>query len=973
MKRILFRSFLPLFLLVAGSTAWLQAQTVVALQDFDNPLNLIGSTANPPLGSFTSAGDGFDIFQRGVSASIPFDLLDDSAGSFPPDNQGIIGSGKTDAWFGIVDTENTDNSGGDVEATWSFNVAGASNLTVSIDMGAMGDFESSDVFNFFYQLDGGPEQALFISSVDESGSYTYTMEGGAMITLNDPAFMNGVLLTNNLSTFTQPIAGTGSTLTIIFRGNMNGGGEGFAFDNIVIEGETGGVQGCDQLFISEYIEGSGNNKCIEIYNPTPSPVNLAAQGFELKFYFNGNSSPGSTIGLTGTVGPNSVYVVCDNDAAAGFLALADQTSTASFYNGDDAVALTQGGVPVDVIGQIGFDPGSQWGSGNASTQDNTIRRKFGITAGDPNGSDPFDPSGEWDGFPQNDLSGLGSHASVCADQGGGECAVTGMTRMDVSGCNDNGTPYIDDDFFQTNITVNFENAPSEGFLQLFGDDGLLGQVPVGSLSGNSFMFKSLVFPANGENLNLTAAFSADAFCTLSSNLGAAPAFCSVVPACSYLFISEYIEGSGFNKCIEIYNPTSVAIDLDDFDVFLSFNGGTFENDIMLSGVIEPGDVFVLCNSSAGPDFTSQADQLTNQLNFNGNDAVLLRDGNGVIDALGQLGNSANYGANVTLRRQFNVQAGDNNPFDAFNLSEWVSYPSNTFWGLGYHATDCRPALPQPWNPFVIGCQDGDVAENNGTWTLSSACFNPAAGQDDLTMAFQQLCGDGEIIARVSNVDVAGWAGVMFREDMTPGSKYTWLYATGSFWGRFAYRASTNGSATIQQFPNFGRQWLRLTRTGNQFRSYVSSDGVNWQLRGQAFVPMNQCLFVGLALHSNVDGNQVTATFDNVQVNGGGLNGVDVPQNDLAASAPQRPVAAGELRLSPNPARNFLDITATDWVEETTIVTIFDTNGKRLFSDRFDRYGQSLRLDLDALGLPAGMYLLSVTDGEQVMSERFIKQ
>ncbi|HSE98588.1 MAG TPA: hypothetical protein VLD57_10015, partial [Blastocatellia bacterium] len=65
---------------------------------------------------------------------------------------------------------------------------------------------------------------------------------------------------------------------------------------------------------------------------------------------------------------------------------------------------------IDVIGQIGFDPGTEWGSGLTSTADNTLRRKASISAGDPNGSDPFDPSVEWDGFATDTFDGLGSHS-----------------------------------------------------------------------------------------------------------------------------------------------------------------------------------------------------------------------------------------------------------------------------------------------------------------------------------------------------------------------------------------------------------------------------------------------------------------------------------------------------------------------------------------------------------------------------------
>ena len=68
---------------------------------------------------------------------------------------------------------------------------------------------------------------------------------------------------------------------------------------------------------------------------------------------------------------------------------------------------------VDVFGQIGFDPGTEWGTGLQSTQDNTIRRKVDVCQGDPIGSDAFDPSVQWDGFPVDTVDGLGAHTSNC--------------------------------------------------------------------------------------------------------------------------------------------------------------------------------------------------------------------------------------------------------------------------------------------------------------------------------------------------------------------------------------------------------------------------------------------------------------------------------------------------------------------------------------------------------------------------------
>ena len=167
------------------------------------------------------------------------------------------------------------------------------------------------------------------------------------------------------------------------------------------------------LFFSEYVEGSNNNKALEIYNGTGAPVDLAAGNYTVEIYFNGNASPGTTIALGGTVADGDVFVLADNDADSAILAQADQTSTSNFFNGDDAVVLRQGGTVVDVIGQTGVDPGSQWGSGETSTQDNTLRRQANVCAGDTNPNDAFEPSAQWDGFAQDTFDGLGTHTTNC--------------------------------------------------------------------------------------------------------------------------------------------------------------------------------------------------------------------------------------------------------------------------------------------------------------------------------------------------------------------------------------------------------------------------------------------------------------------------------------------------------------------------------------------------------------------------------
>ncbi|BEH12939.1 extracelullar DNA degradation protein EddB [Marinobacter shengliensis] len=158
------------------------------------------------------------------------------------------------------------------------------------------------------------------------------------------------------------------------------------------------------LVISEYVEGSSNNKAIELLNTTDASIDLAA--WELQVYFNGSDVAGQTFDLTGNVAPGTNFVFAHSSADPAILAVADQTTGAGLFNGDDAVVLLKGGAVADSIGQVGFDPGSYWGSGDTRTQNRTLRRKAGAVA-DTNPFDTYDPAIAYDGFPQDDFSDLG--------------------------------------------------------------------------------------------------------------------------------------------------------------------------------------------------------------------------------------------------------------------------------------------------------------------------------------------------------------------------------------------------------------------------------------------------------------------------------------------------------------------------------------------------------------------------------------
>ena len=164
------------------------------------------------------------------------------------------------------------------------------------------------------------------------------------------------------------------------------------------------------LIISEYVEGSSNNKAVELYNT--SGAELSLDGYTISLYSNGNgdlADPNNSLALTGTLAANATYVIVNAGSADELKANADTESTITYFNGDDALVLTKDGAIVDSFGQLGVDPGSAWDEGGVSTQNKTLRRKATITSGRTDATSAFNPSDEWEQFDQDDFSNIGQY------------------------------------------------------------------------------------------------------------------------------------------------------------------------------------------------------------------------------------------------------------------------------------------------------------------------------------------------------------------------------------------------------------------------------------------------------------------------------------------------------------------------------------------------------------------------------------
>ena len=201
------------------------------------------------------------------------------------------------------------------------------------------------------------------------------------------------------------------------------------------------AQDCSELFISEYIEGSSNNKAIEIYNPTSSAIDLGA--YKVVRYSNGFGDENDItdvsdeMTLSGSLSPYSTWIITNGDTNStneqGYIEIelynmADQL--APFYpaplymNGNDAIGLIKNDELIDLIGKIGENPGTAWtdditagftdkNGGSWWTANHTLVRKASVKSGVSSNPVLFDPTAEWDSLPRNTWTELGEHECDC--------------------------------------------------------------------------------------------------------------------------------------------------------------------------------------------------------------------------------------------------------------------------------------------------------------------------------------------------------------------------------------------------------------------------------------------------------------------------------------------------------------------------------------------------------------------------------
>ncbi|HNX00122.1 MAG TPA: YCF48-related protein [Candidatus Cloacimonadota bacterium] len=258
---------------------------------------------------------------------------------------------------------------------------------------------TADIYGLYCDTDGNFYASAYSSDTDNLGNAWAVMKSAD----NGATWTQEVLpaLTFN-KTRLQGVTGKSNRI-IAFGGNQV----------VFSKSLSAPPQYATDLFISEYLEGSSNNKSIEIFNGTGAPVSLS--NYSVKLAANGGAWS-TTLTTNRVIANNDVFIISNAGANATIQAVTDTTSTVTYFNGNDAVGLFKNGQLIDTVGQQGTDPGTTTGwpvaGVNPGTQNHTMVRKPNI--GSPTtdwaasaGTNADDS--QWLVYPIDTFTYLGSH------------------------------------------------------------------------------------------------------------------------------------------------------------------------------------------------------------------------------------------------------------------------------------------------------------------------------------------------------------------------------------------------------------------------------------------------------------------------------------------------------------------------------------------------------------------------------------
>lgn len=294
-------------------------------------------------------------------------------------------------------------------------------------------------------------------------------------------------------------------------------------------------------------------------------------------------------------------------------------------------------------------------------------------------------------------------------------------------------------------------------------------------------------------------------------------------------------------------------------------------------------------------------------------------------------------------------------------------------------------LPCGWqvDPAGLGCEAGigTYDSDHDVFALSSeTCYDPAyyRTQDQHGFIQQELCGDGEIIAQVTEVIGTGWAGISMRESNAPNARMIQLMIDGVQLTRREIRTSPNSPAFAHIFQTLGKNWLKLSRTGNEFTAYHSIDGQNWQIVFATLMPLGNCLNIGLITMNNTPGGQVIGIFENVFITESNTSSLIGLPETIETNVEGKQTL--DISVAPNPFSTQTSLQVFIPESGSARIVVLNLQGQVVrylhngFLDKGNYQGQWDGTNQNGSLLPSGVYFVQVhTDQQQSTQKVFLQR
>lgn len=558
---------------------------------------------------------------------------------------------------------------------------------------------------------------------------------------------NGLVVgTSNTTSFNASGLSSSTGYTVTIQAYDSAGNTSSASSSLVVNTSAGGGGSATDLFFSEYIEGSSNNKALEVANFTGGTVDLSI--YSLKKQTNGAGSWSSGLSLTGNLANGDVFIVANSSASSTITSVANITTggTQVTFNGNDPVGLFKNDVLIDIIGT--FDGGS-----SNFAQNVTLQRKSSVSS--PNTTYTVS---EWNSLAEDTFSGLDSHTfdgggtpdtqaptapsslassnvttttvdlswSASTDNvgvtayaiynGGSYITSTTSTSITLTGLasstsftftvrandaaanqsGDSNTENVTTETPDSEAPSNPTSLTASNTTQTTTDlswTASTDNVAVTSYTiyqGGSEIGTSATTSYNVTGLTASTAYTFtvranDAAENQSGDSNTANVTTSSAPSgvASDLYFSEYIEGTSNNKALEVANFTGSSVDLSIYSIKKQTNGaGAWSSGLSLTGTLANGDVFVVANSSASSTITNEADITTGGTQVTFN-------GN---DPVGLFKNDVlidiigTFDSSATFAQNVTLQRKSTvtSPNTTYTVSEWNTLVTDTFTGIGSH-------------------------------------------------------------------------------------------------------------------------------------------------------------------------------------------------------------------------------------------------------------------------------------------------